>query len=204
MKQILTIGALLVLATSTGCLNTFYPIFDSTDLADPKTIYGEWIFENEKMIISPADQEKTSAQMPSKFPGKGMIIKEFNEEGIEEATNLAYLVKIGDHYFLDMFPQASPAEAELDPVYRSLFVKQHTVYRVDSFFQGNKLFIQRVSDNLIREQLEKKKIRVPLVTRGDESIILASTSELQTHIRKYANDPVFYENNSSHSYHRSK
>lgn len=204
MKHILRVGALVLLLTGTGCLNTFYPIFDSGDLADPKIIYGEWVFENEKMIISPADQKKNQSEALSKFPGKGMIIKEFNKEGIEEVTNLAYLVKIGDHYFLDMFPETSPAEAELDPVYRSLFLKQHTVYRVDSFYQGNKLFIQRVSDNLIREQLEKKKIRIPLVTRGDESIILASTSELQTHIRKYANDPVFYENNSSHSYHRSK
>ncbi|WP_336517311.1 hypothetical protein [Pollutibacter soli] len=201
MKKILSIACILLLFTGTGCLNTFYPIFGADDVIDPKPMYGEWFSGNEKMIITPADH---LSYQTAKIPAKGMIVREFNSEGIEETTNLAFLVKIGDHYFLDMFPGNTPGESEMDPIFRSMFLKQHSVYRVDSFQLGNKLFIQQVSDHLIREQLEKKKIRIPMISRGDESIILASTSELQTHIRKYANDPVLYESNSSHSYHRSK
>ena len=170
---------------TTGCLNTFYPIFTSENLIPNEKIIGKWEHENETLVVT--RYEKGSQHLP--FADKALVITGYNSEKREEFRNFGYLVKIGNHHFLDMFPDLTPAELKIDPTYLSLFLKQHIIYRVDSLQTGNRLTLQRVSDKLIMQQIEQKKIRIPMVSREEGSIILARTEQLQTHILKYANDP---------------
>ncbi len=193
-----------VLIGFSGCLNTFYPIVTANDLVSDKNLQGEWLFENEKLIISQADKFTIEASGLRQFTDKALIVKGIDKSGIEEFRNLAFLVKIGDYFFLDMFPVFTEEEKKMDPMFRSFFLKQHSIYRVDSFQTGTVLSMQRVSDKLILEQIDQKKIRIPMITRDDGTVILAQTTELQMHIRKYASNPIFYEKDQAQSYHKSK
>ena len=204
MKKFPGFALLVILLSFSGCLNTFYPIVTADNLVSDKNIHGEWLFENEKLIISSADKTAFNGSGLSQFSDKALIVKGINDSGQEEFRNLAFLVKIGNYFFLDMFPVYTEEEMKMDPLFKSLFLKQHTVYKVDSFQTGSILNMQRVSDKLIMEQIDQKKIRIPMITRSDGSVILAQTEELQMHIRKYADNPVFYEKDQAQSYHKSK
>ena len=204
MRKFHGLALLIVLVSFSGCLNTFYPVVTVHNLVYDRNLQGEWQFEKEKLIISSADKAAVNGAGISHFADKMLIVKGINSMGLEEFRNLAFLVKIGDHFFLDMFPAYTEDELKMDPMFRSLFLKQHTIYKVDSFQTGSILNMQRVSDKLIMEQIDQKKIRIPMISRSDGSVILAQTEELQMHIRKYADNPVFYEKDQAQTYHKSK
>ena len=183
-----------------GCLNTFYPIYRPENLVWNDNLTGIWQFENKQVIIERLQDTRTLPKQLLPYKDKIMLVRDINDKKVETGRDIALLVKIGDYYFLDRFPVLNDTEKELSPLYSSLFLRQHAVYRVDSFETGNKLFLQRVSDNKLKEQIEQRKIRIETIQREDGSLILASTEELQKHIIKYAGDQAFYENDNSHSY----
>lgn len=192
---------LLAVAISLGgCLNTFYPIYYPKDLVWNENLIGNWQFENEHMQIEKITDKNLLPKQLQQFQDKIMLVRNVNEESDESVDDLAMLVKIGNHYFLDRFPVFNAAEKNLNPLYTSLFLRQHSIYRVDSFQTGNKLFLQRVSDTRLKEQIEQKKIRIQTIQREDGSLILATTEELQKHIIKYADDQGLYENDNSHTF----
>jgi hypothetical protein len=202
MKRRIILCLLVTTLSLAGCLNTFYPIYRPENLVWNDNIPGTWQFENQQVIIEKLEDVALLPKPLLPFKDKVMLVRDLNEKNVEAGLDIALLVKIGDYYFLDRFPVLNDAEKKLNPLYSSLFLRQHSVYRVDSFETGNKLFLQRVSDNRLKEQIEQKKIRIETIQREDGSLILASTEELQKHIIKYAGDKSFYENDNSHSFRR--
>ena len=184
----------------TGCLNTFYPIFTEKDLVSNEKLVGKWKFEDKELQIAKLKQPEKLPPYLRPYKDKILEITEYNENKIEKGTDIALVVKIGNYYFLDRFPVLNSAESSLHTFYSSLLLRQHTVYRVDSFQSGSNLFLQRVSDKMLKEQIEQKKIRIETISRDDGTLILASTAELQKHIIKYAGSESFYENDNSYSF----
>jgi len=200
MKLLLTTAFLGLSLLFTGCLNTFYPIFTERDLVWNDNLVGKWQFKDKELHIRKIGNPALLPKHLKPFQDKILQITEFNEDNIESGTDIALVVKIGNHYFLDRFPVLNNAERSLNTFYSSLLLRQHTVYRVDSFETGKKLYLQRVSDKMLNEQIEQKKIRIETVKRDDGTLILANTSELQKHIIKYAGNESFYENDNSYSF----
>lgn len=187
-----------------GCLNTFYPIYHPKDIVWNENLIGNWQFENDKMQIEKITDKTILPKPLQQFQDKIMLVRMTNDESEETVDDLAMLVKIGKHYFLDRFPASNAAEKNLNPLFTSLFLRQHSIYRVDSFQTGNKLFLQRVSDTRLKEQIEQKKIKIQTIHREEGSLILATTEELQKHIIKYADDEGLYENDNSHTFTKIK
>lgn len=187
-----------------GCLNTFYPIYHPKDIIGNENLIGNWQFENEQMQIAKITDKTVVPKQLQQFHDKMMLVRNVSDESAESVDDLAMLVKIGNHYFLDRFPVFTAAEKNLNPLFTSLFLRQHSIYRVDSFQTGNRLFLQRVSDTRLKEQIEQKKIKVQTIQREEGSLILATTDELQKHIIKYADDQGLYENDNSHTFTRIK
>ncbi len=185
-----------------GCLNTFYPIYQPEDLVWNEKILGTWRFEDKTLLFTKLPETNTLPKPLSAFKEKIILVREITDKNTETSNDIALLIKIGDHYFLDRFPVPNSSEQRLSPLYSNLFLRQHSVYRVDSFQTGEKLFLQRVSDTRLKEQIEQKKIRIATIEREGGSLILASTEELQKHILKYSSDQGFYENDNSHTYRR--
>jgi hypothetical protein len=187
-----------------GCLNTFYPIYHPKDIVGNEKLIGNWQFENEQMQIAKVTDKSLVPKQLQQFHDKMMLVRNVSHESAESIDDLAMLVKIGNHYFLDRFPVFNAAEKNLNPLFTGLFLRQHSIYRVDSFQTGNKLFLQRVSDTRLKEQIEQKKIKIETIHREDGSMILATTDELQKHIIKYADDKGLYENDNSHTFTKIK
>jgi hypothetical protein len=183
-----------------GCLNTFYPIYNPKDLVWNENLIGYWQFENERMQIAKITDKDLLPKQLQQLQDKIMLIRNMNDGNDRSADDIAMLVKIGNHYFLDRFPVLNDAEKKLNPLFTGLFLRQHSIYRVDSFQTGNKLFLQRVSDTKLKEQIEQKRIKIQTIQRDDASLILATTEELQKHIIKYADDQGLYENDNSHTF----
>ena len=197
-KIILTTAFAFLLIFLSSCLTTLHPIFTEKDLAyDPKLI-GVWNTENEgkkgKVIISNLASEN-SVELPgniSVIKQKGYFIIYQDENGKVSDQYIAFLARIGKHLYFDYFPADKKEDRKLDEFFGVHFVRMHTSYRVEILKDGS-FELSQLDGSYVKSLIDEKKIRISHETDADDNtVITASTKELQQYLLKYGDEPSAY------------
>ena len=197
-KIILTTAFAFLLIFLSSCLTTLHPIFTEKDLAyDPKLI-GVWNTENEgkkgKVMISNLASEK-SVELPgniSAIKQKGYFIIYQDENGKVSDQYIAFLARIGKHLYFDYYPAEKKEDRKLDEFFGVHFVRMHTSYRVEILKDGS-FELSQLDGSYVKSLIDEKKIRISHETDADDNtVITASTKELQQYLLKYGDEPSAY------------
>ena len=199
MKKIaLTTAFALLLIFLSGCLTTIHPIFTEKDLAYDSKLIGAWDTENEgkkgKVIISNLATEN-SLELPgniSAIKQQGYFIIYKDENGKTSDQYIAFLARIGKHLYFDYYPADKKEDRKLDEFFGVHFVKMHTSYRVEILKDGS-FELSQLDGSYVKSLIDEKKIRISHETDADDNtIITASTKELQHYLLKYGDEPSAY------------
>ena len=197
-KIILTTAFAFLLIFLSSCLTTLHPIFTEKDLAyDPKLI-GVWNTENEgkkgKVTINNLATEN-SVELPgniSAIKQKGYFIIYQDENGKVSDQYIAFLARIGKHLYFDYFPADKKEDRKLDEFFGAHFVKMHTSYRVEILKDGG-FELSQLDGSYVKSLIDEKKIRIRHeIDADDNTVITASTKELQQYLLKYGDEPSAY------------
>ena len=197
-KIVLTTAFALLLIFLSSCLTTLHPIFTEKDLAyDPKLI-GVWNTENEgkkgKVIINNLATDN-SVELPgniSAIKQKGYFIIYQDENGKVSDQYIAFLARIGKHLYFDYFPTDKKEDRKIDEFFGVHFVRMHTSYRVEILKDGS-FELSQLDGSYVKSLIDEKKIRISHETDADDNtVITASTKELQQYLLKYGDEPSAY------------
>ena len=190
--SILLAASLLMLS---GCgLTTLHPIFTPGDLIMDNRLLGKWETKDNWYRFEPATQA-TINDMPEqlqKFRNNFYLLT------TKKGKNLAFLVKIGPHYFLDVYPIEGDAEKPIDPFFKLHKIRMHTVHRLDHLTTAS-LRILNFEDSYLENLIRNKQLRIAYTEvksfdSDDENIVItASTRELQQFLLKYGSDEKAYD-----------
>lgn len=197
-KIILTSAFALLLVFLTGCLTTLHPIFTEKDIAyDPKLI-GTWKTENQGnkgiAVITNLSTE-SSVELPgniSSIKQKGYLVSFLDENGATSERYIAFLARIGKHLYFDYFPADKKGDRKIDEFFAAHFVKMHTSYRVEISNDGS-FELSQLDEGYVTKLIDEKKIRISYEKGADDNtVITASTKELQQYLLKYGDEPSAY------------
>ena len=204
MKKVsIILGSSFLLIFLSSCLTTLHPIFTEKDLAyDPKLI-GTWNTENEgkkgKVTINNLATEN-SVELPgniSVIKQKGYFIIYQDENGKVSDQYIAFLARIGKHLYFDYFPADKKGDRKLDEFFGVHFVRMHTSFRVEILKDGS-FELSQLDGSYVKSLIDEKKIRISHETDADDNtVITASTKELQQYLLKYGDEPSAYENDKT-------
>jgi len=197
-KIILTTAFAFLLIFLSSCLTTLHPIFTEKDLAYDSKLIGAWDTENEgkkgKVIISNLATEN-SLELPgniSAIKQQGYFIIYKDENGKTSDQYIAFLARIGKHLYFDYYPADKKEDRKLDEFFGVHFVKMHTSYRVEILKDGS-FELSQLDGSYVKSLIDEKKIRISHETDADDNtIITASTKELQQYLLKYGDEASAY------------
>ena len=199
MKKVaIILGFTFLIIFLSGCLNTLHPIFTEKDLAYDSKLIGAWDTENEgkkgKVIISNLATEN-SLELPgniSAIKQQGYFIIYKDENGKTSDQYIAFLARIGKHLYFDYYPADKKEDRKLDEFFGVHFVKMHTSYRVEILKDGS-FELSQLDGSYVKSLIDEKKIRISHETDADDNtIITASTKELQQYLLKYGDEASAY------------
>ena len=199
MKKVsIILGFTFLLIFLSSCLRTLHPIFTIKDIVYEPTLLGTWKTENQgtkgSAIITnlAADNTIELTEKITAIKQKGYLITYRDEKGKQTEQYIAFLARIGKHLYFDYFPADKKSNKEGDAFFVSHFVKMHTSYRVDINKDGG-FNISQLDEAYVTKLINEKKIRISNEKDADgNTIITASTNELQQYIIKYGDEPGAY------------
>ena len=106
----------------------------------------------------------------------------------------AGILKVGDHYFIDLYPYYKYYnDDEHDEEYYLFrnFIPTHSFLKFE--WENDQLVLYMFSYDRLQELFEQNRIRIRHQQFDDYIVITASTDELQKFIRKYADDEKAFE-----------
>ena len=172
---------------SCGPVLSLYPLYNVSDTIYEPKLSGSWADDANGITIAfsrPEGEGKTyhveytTKDKDSKKVGKGIFS--------------AYLVRLGNRLFLDVFPEEMPNGSLEDPnnykwYYNAFFlVPGHTFAVVDSIEPQLKM---RITDSdKLKGYLEKEPNAVKHEIVTDSLVLTAKTAELQKFVIKYADN----------------
>lgn len=168
-----------------GCLPvmSLHPLYTEKDVVFEEKLIDTWVDDSNNIwIFKRPDESKKAYEL---------FIRD--KEG-EKGLFVAYLVKLENRLFLDVYPGKPPWDEEdpnkLEWQYNTFFsVPTHTFIKIDSIEPQLKL---RTTDNDKLKELLKEDpniVKHEVVEDYDGGIVLtASTEELQAFVIKYADD----------------
>src|SRR6187200_3343865 len=204
MKKIaITTAFALLLIFLSSCLTTLHPIFTEKDLAYDPTLIGTWNTENEgkegKVIINNLATEN-SVDLPgniSAIKQQGYFIIYQDKNGKVTDQYIAFLSRIGKHLYFDYFPADKKEDRKLDEFFGVHFVRMHTSFRVEILKDGS-FELSQLDGSYVKSLIDEKKIRISHETDADDNtIITASTKELQQYLLKYGDEPSAYRSDKT-------
>lgn len=206
----LVLAILLLFVSGCGLL-TLHPIFTPKDLIVDNRLPGKWQMSEGYTEFEPASKA-ASAEIPEKlrpYINRFYLCTRRSGNGNIDSRNLAFLVKIGNNYFMDMYPLQTERTKKIDEFFSSHDMKMHTITKV-KFKDGNLRLID-FKDNYVEDLIRNRQVRIrhafvsePSEKNGDKKMVItASTEELQTFLLKYGDREEAYENDDEKNvYHK--
>jgi len=168
-----------------GCVPvlSLHPLYTEKDIVLDQKLYGTW-------VTDPNDS-KTTWEFKSIDDPKNAYKLIFTDEDGRKGSFVAYLVKLQDKLFLDIFPSELPWDPEdpnkMDWPYNSIFlIPAHTFIKVDSI--GPQLKLRLTLESKMEELIKENPNAIEYTSVGDRLVLTGSTKKLQAFVLKYAND----------------
>lgn len=177
IKAFLLAGICLWVA---GCyIQSLNPIYDEETLTFDLGLVGKWSSsgnDGEFWIFEKAGEQEYK------------LIGEFNENGeTKRAYFEAFLSRLGDFLFLDIFPKRLQ---EMPDIYQAHLIPVHSFFKIHR--DGNTLITQSIDFNLFKDAAERQKPDLKYMDLEDKVLLIASTDELQEFFVKYVKpDSIF-------------
>lgn len=189
MKKLIALLCLGILLTQ--CVPSIHPLYTEKDLVIDDRIIGKWwegTNEGEYWIFKKAKGTKAYTLELTQENGKAFYFK-------------THLVKLGQQYYLDFYPDASNQDENgmtsffPEEFYLGHNFPVHTFAKIQIDDEG--FSIQYFSPEWIEKQIRERRLRIKHEVVDGAYILTASTSELQKFILKYGDDhEAFYEDDA--------
>lgn len=207
--SIIIFAALLLLMPGCGLL-TLHPIFTPGDLLVDNRLPGKWKTGDGYTEFEPATKVAMD-EIPEKlrpFVNKFYLCTRSSDDGTKESRDLAFLVKIGNNYFIDMYPLSTDKTKNIDEFFSSHELKMHTISKLE--FKNGSMKLIGFKDNYVEDLIKNREVRIrhSFVTAPDKSenqkdiVITASTKELQAFLLKYGDRKEAYDDNENKNTYR--
>lgn len=188
MKKISTL--LLVLLTGItlqGCITSLHPLYTDKDLVFDARLLGTWITDDPAetwQLENLLDKDKT--KFKSQFINKDTYLLTHTSKG-GRSTFQFNLVKLGDHYFIDLYPgELKEQDKLLEDHY--LPVHSYAKIRIDN----NGFELSYLDTEVLYKLLSENRIKIKHESFDYYKVITASTDELQKFIIKFADNKDFF------------
>jgi hypothetical protein len=174
----------LLAAILGGCVPvmSLHPLYTEKDLVFEEDLLGTWVDVNGPGTIwefSSSDDQKTAYQLI------------FTDSEGAEGLFKAYLTRLGNNLFLDLYPSEPPWDEQypnkVNWAYNTFFlIPAHTFIKVD--FSESVLKLQLTDDDELQKLLEENPNAVEHTFVDNRPVLLASTHKLRAFVRKYTDD----------------
>ena len=169
------IGLLLLL---NACIPSLHPLYTPETLAFRRDLNGTWESSDDSGVYTwhfePDEEQKSYSLI-------------FSMEESKKERYEVHLVKLGSHYFLDLYPD-DHQEVQGTLAYS---LPTHSFGRID--FGDGQVLISLFDYDWLERLFKERKIRMKHETVDDGTIVLtASSEELQGFVLKYADEAEAY------------
>ncbi len=180
----------LIIAASSCTVQSLHPLYDEQTAIYESFLEGEWIdSDSNSWIIEKAlganhsnlDKELISPKMYQ-------VKTEAKKDHVEFLD--VYLVKLGENYFIDVFPESKFEDKISDFVLAENILPVHFFSKV--VLEGDSLFLYQFDSDWLEDLIKNNQIKIAhekvRVHDSDRIVLTASTKELQKFVTKYQND----------------
>ena len=181
-KSIIIIAFILILVLGmTGCfVLSVHPLYFEKDLVFESGLVGTWGEKEHEKDLSELWIFKKSGEKSYR-----LIIRDVEEgEGLFEA----HLLKLGDHMFLDLYPEEPETGSEF---YNMHVIPAHSFMRVS--LEGYVLRLAFFDLDWLKKNIEQNKVSIKHECRDDTIVLTASTEELQAFVLKHIEEAFIFE-----------
>jgi hypothetical protein len=189
MKKItgfLGLGLIIILQSCT--IFSLHPLYEENDLLEEPALLGLWQDTDE-------GDEFISFQ---KLDGKKYLFRYMEEqENVGDEDNRmdtvsfeAGLLKVGDHFFLDLYPYYEGDKDEGYYLFRS-FIPAHSFLKIE--WDNQRILLYIFESDRMKRLFEQNRIRIKHEIVDDYIVIAASTQDLKRFIEKYADDKKAFD-----------
>ena len=183
--SILVIGLMIVLQSCT--IFSLHPLYEEEDLLEEPQLLGLWQ-DTDK------GDEYVSFEMLEDKKYLFRYMEEQQQEGeqidLDTVSFETGLLKVGDHYFLDLYPYYEGEKDEAHYLFRN-FIPTHSFLKIEWEDQQLVLYIFELDH--MKKLFEQNRIRIKHEMFEDYIVITASTDELKRFISKYADDKEAFD-----------
>lgn len=191
---------LVILTIMTSCVYSLFPIYTAENLVYEPLLEGEWKNENHELIIFTPYQQQKKDPFNVKIKGqntdnpKELALKKewYQAKIISQEDTLTYearLAKIGDHLFLDFYPESE------DKILEKLaynYFPVHTFMKVE--IKEDIVVLTSFNLSELKDLFKSNKIRLRHELVEENVIITAQPKEIQKFLLHYSDDErVFSE-----------
>jgi hypothetical protein len=178
------VAILLIICILPGCVISIHPLFTSDDLVFDKRLLGTWSVpgENETWKFETGEHEMTP------YANKNSYLLKNTENG-ETRKFTANLTKLGDEFFLDLYPDDEMKTK--NSLFEYHFLPVHTFAKIRIY--DNKFELYFFNSDLLTKALQQNTIRLKHESLQYYEVITASTEELQQFVKKYAQRKDVFE-----------
>ena len=181
MRLLRILIALGILTLSTGCqqIVSLHPLYTEEDLVSEPALEGFWVLEGNgefAMIkATGSDSYQITYTMTEIFKGGG------------ESQYEAHLVRLGDHLFLDIFPDERAMEELSDKQVGYPIIWGHTFLRIE--IEEDVLRVTFLESEWMEKKIRSEELKLVHELKGGDLIVIAApTRELQAFFAKYGDD----------------
>ena len=177
MRKLLALAGLALVVLMTGCVRSVQPIYTEEDLTFDPGLLGTWLEKDGKDIWIFEQAGDNAYKLTHLEDG----------EETKSATFEARLVQVGDHQYLDLFPE--------EPEIKSSFYKFHLV-PVHSFvrltLQGDSLCLTALDYDWMSKRIKAREIDLPHVLVDGDIILSGGPKEIQEFLIGIAEEKSAY------------
>ncbi|WP_460544775.1 hypothetical protein [Echinicola sediminis] len=187
LKKIALLPFILLVLVSSCSIPSLYPLYTSKDLLTDPRIEGLWVgneSENEQSIWK-IWKSATNPSHPKANNSDKRYLLEHTQKG-ETVIFELFLMKLGDKYYLDFFPEDFlPCKLE-NYMGASHMFPVHTFAKVE--LAENQITIHPFDDEFLEELIEQNRIKISHEEPSGALLLTASPEELQKFVIKYADN----------------
>jgi hypothetical protein len=172
----LTISAFAVCAILvSGCWTlSVDPLYSEDTLVFQPELLGIW-----------GDPDDSSSGTWTFLPVEGQKAYRLVIEEPEKPDGLfeAHLVQLGDHLFMDLYPEEPGSGNEF---YVGHVIPAHSIWKMS--IQGYVVTLDILDSQWLKQQIDSGKSQLQHLRRDDVIVLTASTAELQTFVQEHAEE----------------
>ncbi len=201
MKTKIILSLLLVAVfVLPGCVYSLYPLYTSNDLVYDSKLEGVWsapdskdVWKFENLLEHELAPYKTKAEREQQekikkgFINKNTYLLTYTEEG-ETKKMQVNMCKLDDNLFLDLFPISDNGKPDY---VAEQYVPVHSYAKIKMV--GDHFEFYFFNSDFLSKLVKQNTIRIKHESLEYYTVITASTDDLQTFVKKYANRQELYE-----------